>query len=542
VLAEYNRTLNEEDVLVGDFTPHVARALFENYLDSCETPADVIVCANDLTAKGVLDCLKERSLKCPEDFWVTGFDDFEYAASMEPGLSTVHFPARDLGFQGAKLALQLMAGEKDAGNRVVSGFPVYRGTTANKNPKFSSYDKQLSEQWALIHQRDNNAQKLTVLRNLKRRKSLLDVIQKSSHSLADLAVDNLSFFIQDMGDDGKNFFTEIDISGVHSAEQHFKAVFPEAFSCPSEGAYWLLCPLEIEGSHYGYMVSRASPVSAEFVEFIAPQFSDLLHTEALEAKSENYRIQNELSERMASLGSLVSGVAHEVNTPIGTGKLAASALIESSNEIKKKVEKGDMTRQDFDVFMSECSEFSSIIFQSLNRAADLISSFKMVSVDQTAEAKRCFDLGDYINSVLIGLKHQLKGTKVVLNTSLAEGIVVDTYPGAVAQVVTNLFMNALKHGFDSGNNEGEINITLKKTGSGFELTTCDNGDGASEEVLTHIFDPFFTTTRGDGGSGLGMHIVFNLLSQKLYWTIQLESKPGEGFRAVIKPGQFSTLL
>jgi signal transduction histidine kinase len=144
-------------------------------------------------------------------------------------------------------------------------------------------------------------------------------------------------------------------------------------------------------------------------------------------------------------------------------------------------------------------------------------------------------LGDYLTSVLVSLRHQLKGTQVELITDFESGIVVDTYPGAVAQVVTNLFMNALVHGFDDGELAGTIEMRLKKTRSGFELSTQDNGKGANAGVVKQIFDPFFTTTRGKGGSGLGMHIVYNLLSQKLFWTIEVQSAQGNGFRALLKP-------
>jgi signal transduction histidine kinase len=158
-----------------------------------------------------------------------------------------------------------------------------------------------------------------------------------------------------------------------------------------------------------------------------------------------------------------------------------------------------------------------------------------VSVDQTAEAQRKFDLGEYIHSVLISLRHQLKGTSLLLKSELEEGILVETYPGAVAQVVTNLFMNSKKHGFENALLAGTISLILKKTASGFSLIIEDDGHGATKEVMNHVFDPFFTTSRGKGGSGLGMHIVYNIVTQKLHWTIRLESEPEQGFRAIMQP-------
>jgi len=180
-------------------------------------------------------------------------------------------------------------------------------------------------------------------------------------------------------------------------------------------------------------------------------------------------------------------------------------------------------------------EYIEIIRLSLDRAAELISNFKMISVDQSGEAKRRIDLGDYIASVLVSLRHRLKDTQVELKTDLAPGIIVETYPGAVAQVMTNLFMNSINHGFDFGQQKGLIEIKLTYTNAGFSLLVRDTGKGATPEVINHIFDPFFTTARGQGGSGLGMHIVFNLLSQKLNWSIDIETQADKGFAAILRP-------
>ena len=537
-LAEQGRILSDDQILVGDFTARVAQDVFSDYLSSTKTPANIIVCANDLSAKGVLDSIKLNNLRCPDDMWVTGYDDFEYAASIRPGLSTVHFPAKDLGIKAGLLAKQMLVGEANLPlSTVVPGYAVLRGTTGDEHPGLGDYDKQLSEQWALIHQRDNNARKLSVLRNFQRRVPLKDILKDIRSSLGDLQIEQLSLFVNELGDDGKAYVSEIDMEGIHHEERHDGATLPSQFSTNDEASYWLLCPLETEEIQYGYLVAKSTLISAEFVEFIAPQFTDLLHTEALEARNENYRLQNELNERMASLGSLVSGVAHEVNTPIGTGKLAASSLLDSITVLRQKADENRLTKKDFDEFLGESGEYSQIIFQSLDRAAELISNFKMVSVDQTAESQRQFDLGEYIASVLISLRHQLKGTPVELELALEEGVIVNTFPGAVAQVITNLFMNALKHGLNNGARAGVIKLELKKQSRGFRLTIADNGKGASKDVLSHVFDPFFTTTRGNGGSGLGMHIVFNLVSQKLNWSIQLQSEVESGFAAILQPTQ-----
>lgn len=534
-LAEQGRVLTEAQVLPGDFTAHVAEKIFAEYLERTEQPADIVVCANDISAKGVLDAISASQWSCPERIWVTGYDDFEYAAFVMPGLTTVHFPAADLGRTAAEAGLQLLAGRRIATTQTVQGFPVYRGTTGDDHPGIGDHQKNLLAQWELLQQRDNNSRKIKVLRNVNRKQPLQDLLVGLAPALNDLSVDHLSVLTQTISEGGAVEYTEYTSKGLIRRTVASQRLFPKEFSRAPDDGYWVLCPLSAERLNYGFIVAHCAPESAEFIEFLAPQLAELLHTEALEERNENYRVQNELNERMASLGSLVSGVAHEANTPIGNGKLAASAMLDVITQVKAEIAANRLTRGAFDQFIADTDEYAQIIYQSLDRAAKLISNFKMVSVDQTAEEKRTFDLGQYIDSVLLSLRHQLKGTSVQLLTDLPEGILVDTFPGAVAQVVTNLFMNALKHGFSNGSEAGTIHFVLVSTSTGFRLTISDDGAGAGEQVLNHIFDPFFTTTRGKGGSGLGMHIVFNLLSQKLNWSIALESSPGQGMNIVLEP-------
>lgn len=527
----------EFDSLLGDFTASYAEESFRQYLESTpdEARADVIVCANDLTAKGVLDCLEKSNLRCPEDFWVTGFDDFEYAATIRPGLSTVHYPAKDLGAEGARMGLALINAEHCEEVVQVYSYPVLRGSTEHEHPGFGQHEQQLREQWVLVQERDNNARKLTVMRGASNKKPLAELLQSSKIEFADLNVSHLSVFVYNLSEDGNTYYEEFTLETTQTRRCDPALPLPNPFGTTSTDAYWVQIPMEIENEYFGYLVAQCSPVAAEFVEFLTPQYTELLNTELLEARNENYRLQTELNERMASLGSLVSGVAHEINTPIGTGKLASSSILEAVKKIKSKVDQNKLTKSDFENFIEETEETSKIIYQSLDRAAELITNFKMVSVDQTAEAQRVFDLGEYIQSVLISLKHQLKGTNIQLDTDLDSGVMVETFPGAVAQVITNLFMNAKKHGFNNATRAGTIKIQLRKLPHSFSLTFSDDGVGATKEILNHVFDPFFTTTRGKGGSGLGMHIVYNLLHQKLHWSIELDSKPNQGFKATLQP-------
>ncbi|MBT4040053.1 MAG: HAMP domain-containing histidine kinase [Rhodospirillales bacterium] len=170
----------------------------------------------------------------------------------------------------------------------------------------------------------------------------------------------------------------------------------------------------------------------------------------------------------------------------------------------------------------------------MNRASDLIRSFKQVAVDQTSEEARKINLLDYVDEVLESLRPQLKSTKHNILVEGTHDIVMDTHPGALSQIITNLIMNSIIHAYDEGD-EGCIRIQVSKNGPSISIDYSDDGKGMSKEVSDKIFEPFFTTNRGSGGSGLGMHILYNQVTQTLGGSINLESTPGEGtaFRITI---------
>jgi len=233
------------------------------------------------------------------------------------------------------------------------------------------------------------------------------------------------------------------------------------------------------------------------------------------------------TEKLASLGSLVAGLAHEVNTPIGVGLTAATFLEERIDEVAGHVSEESLTRRALDDFLEQSGQSSRIIVSNLHRASDLVRSFKQVAVDQSSDEWRTFKLVDYIEEVLLSLLPQTKKTPHSISVTGDRDIVLTSFPGALSQVVTNLVMNSLAHAFDDGET-GEIRIAVSLSGQNAHIHYSDNGKGVSPEVLTRIFDPFFTTKRGSGGSGLGMHIVYNLATRKLGGTVVCDSTPGQG--------------
>ena len=239
------------------------------------------------------------------------------------------------------------------------------------------------------------------------------------------------------------------------------------------------------------------------------------------------------SEKMASLGELVAGVAHEINTPIGIGVTAASHLSEIADNLQRAYDAGEMTRDDFEKFVTGQKQAVKIVLNNLRRASDLIKSFKQVAVDQSSQDRRSIRLGEYIDEVLLSLNPQLKKTRHQVTLDCDAAIEIDTYPGAISQIVTNLVMNSLVHAYVDGE-KGNIRIAVVNGGDRVLLTYSDDGCGIVPENLSRIFDPFFTTKRGTGGSGLGLNVVYNLVTQTLGGSIRCASEPGYGVRFEIE--------
>ncbi len=233
------------------------------------------------------------------------------------------------------------------------------------------------------------------------------------------------------------------------------------------------------------------------------------------------------SEKMAALGGLVAGVAHEINTPVGVGVTAASHLDKKTKDFIELYKIGSVKRSDLEKYIQVSGEATKMILSNLERASELIQSFKKVAVDQTSEEKRPFYIKEYIGEVLLSLRPKIKKTKHQINIVCEQDIEIDSYPGAFSQVVTNLVMNSLIHAYEE-EDEGNILFELSQKNDTIFLRYSDDGKGIDKDAIKKIFDPFFTTKRGSGGSGLGLHIIFNIVTQKLGGTIKCESEIGVG--------------
>ena len=245
------------------------------------------------------------------------------------------------------------------------------------------------------------------------------------------------------------------------------------------------------------------------------------------------------SEKMASLGGLVAGIAHEVNTPIGAGLGAATLMQENVHEVTGQYQEGTLTQSGFEQLLSNADSAINIVVSNLQRAAGLIQSFKRVAVDQSHEAVVSFNLVDYMNDVLISLKPKYRQMDLDIELTGCSSLTINHSPGNFAQLTANLVLNALSHAFE-GCEDGKIEININADDRQVTFIFKDNGIGMSADILKNIFEPFFTTKRGVGGSGLGLHIVYSIVTQKLQGAIDVHSEVGQGTTFTIQfPLQFS---
>jgi PAS domain S-box-containing protein len=258
--------------------------------------------------------------------------------------------------------------------------------------------------------------------------------------------------------------------------------------------------------------------------------------DAAEAALRNLReTQNSLieAEKLAALGRLVAGVAHEVNNPIGISLTVASSLERKTALFVAEVARGDLRRSSLNDFLETSRDASSQLVANLNRAAELITSFKQVAADRNYSDQRVFDLGDLTEQVVMSLRPGLRKHKLTLNVDCQPNLTMNSYPGPYGQVLTNLFLNAVAHAFPDGK-PGAVDIQVRESGKdNVEIIFSDNGCGMSLDVRRRAFDPFFTTRRDQGGTGLGLHIVYSIVTNRLGGRLDLDSEPGGGTRIQI---------
>ncbi len=238
-----------------------------------------------------------------------------------------------------------------------------------------------------------------------------------------------------------------------------------------------------------------------------------------------------IAEKMAALGELVAGMAHEINTPVGISVTAASSLLNETRKIAELYKQDEISRTDFKDFLNSADQTAKMILSNMERTDAMIQSFKQVSVDQSTEQKRKFVIKSYLKDLILSLYPKTRDKKIKVSLDCPEELSVTSYPGAFAQIITNLVINSMSHGFDKDG--GKISIKIGTNDKEIIIEYTDDGKGIPPDVMPRIFDPFYTTDHA-AGTGLGLHIVYNLVTQKLEGTISCESEEEGGVRFEIR--------
>jgi len=283
--------------------------------------------------------------------------------------------------------------------------------------------------------------------------------------------------------------------------------------------------LKLHREHLEELVdARTAALSA------AVQRADRSNQELSAALATLSKAQDELVRRdkLAALGALVAGIAHELNTPIGNSVVAATSLSERTHDMRAQLAQG-LRRSELERFLDEAGEAGDLLARNLKRAATLVAGFKQIAVDQASAERRHFSLSDLLKDLAAPLRVAAKGARVRLQLELDEGLMMDSFPGPLSQVVTELFDNCLVHAF-AGGRAGVVELLAKRDGGQIAISVADNGAGMDAAVQARVYDPFFTTAGSAARSGLGLHVVHNIVSNVLGGHILLESSAGAGAR------------
>jgi PAS domain S-box-containing protein len=258
--------------------------------------------------------------------------------------------------------------------------------------------------------------------------------------------------------------------------------------------------------------------------------------DAAEAALRNLRETQDFlieAEKLAALGRLVAGVAHEINNPVGTSLTVASSLERKTAAFMADVARGDLRRSSLNEFLEISRKASAQLVANLTRAAELVQSFKQVATDRNYSNQRSFDLGDLTEQVFLSLRPGLGKQNVILNVECQPDLTMNSYPGPYGQVLTNLLLNSIAHAFPDGKG-GTVDVKAQASGTDHvEIVFSDDGCGMSLDVRHRAFDPFFTTRRDQGGTGLGLHIVYSIVTNCLGGRLNLDSEPGKGTKIQI---------
>lgn len=323
--------------------------------------------------------------------------------------------------------------------------------------------------------------------------------------------------------------------------RHIPVIFITSLNDPADEAQGLaIGAVDFIGKPFNTAVVRARVRTHMQLQAALRQVQDAANTLELRVQERTEQLHQTLerltlaqaelahSEARATLSTLIAGVSHELGSPLSNSLLTAETLCAQSTAFAAKAQAGSLRRSELDAFVHEVHHATNLVCRNLTRANELLGHFRQVAADQASEQQRPFDLARTVEEVVETIGPTLKRSPHRLSIDIAPGILLDSQPGALGQVLINLINNAYLHAFDASTGSGQVRIDADASDTTVEIRVQDNGKGMSEAVLARIFDPFFSTKIGAGGTGLGMAIVQDLVHKNLQGSVRAVSNPTQG--------------
>ncbi len=536
-----------------NFGKEVALLLAEKGIDFT-----AIFTANDYLAFGFIEGLREMNINVPEDIAVIGYDNTDNSKIFKPALSSVNQDAYGKGVEAAKIIFRIIERKVLRSETILfkSDLVLRESCGCKMEPKMDEEDiieNIISLKSSIIERLEDVLYKNSDLGIMFFSMNVIDIIK-----LIPEIVDEYTWFcfglldnnngaagdlvIQTIVDNTKK--TRLNSQFMCSLENFPPLELLTDYEMDNDDVLWIV-PVSTEKKNIGVMayISKIYEETSFFAYdmhmvlfnlFGISVDRGLAMDELKETLASLKKTQEQLieSEKLVSLGSLVAGVAHEINNPIGVSVTATTYMETNTAQLKELFETNKLTKSDLTRLLNKNNESVKILLMNLQKASDLIRSFKQIAVDNTIDEKRVFKVKEYVYDVILSLNPKLRKRGIKVNLECPDDLEFHCNPGELSQIFTNLIFNSIIHGYDEGE-QGEISILLKKQGTDIIIEYKDYGKGMKKDVLEKIFEPFFTTKSGNDGSGLGLSIISNIIKQKFDGTIKCYSEYKKGTNFII---------
>lgn len=518
-----------------------------------------VVAANDYLAIGAMEAIKEYGMRVPEDAAVIGYDNYIHAANCSPALTSINQNVAGKGIAAVESVLTIIRGEKQFEKEILlkSELVIRNSCGCKVEANFSNQDtkESLRLKDLIINSMENSQEKYFVMGTHFLTMGINDIKKLLPSILDGFSWECLAFWEEEKNHESELFVNQIiDTNSKTDLYLNIKCpiedfppqkYLPDLDNLSLDDIVWI-CPITSSLKDWG-IISYVRPISEVssllaydnrgiFLNLLGVFMDREVANSRLKCTLDNFE-ENQTqiinSEKMLSLGRIVAGVAHEINSPVGVSITAASYLKDKLQKIQELFESEKLKAKDLKECMETSSETIKILLINLNRASNIISSFKQVAVGQSIEDMRKFEVKKCINEVLLSLNPKLKKTRLEVSVKCPDDLEIYSNPEALSQIITNFIVNSLTHAYDEGDT-GKILIEIYLEGNIVNLKYSDDGKGIEKTNLGRIFDPFYTTRRGVGGTGLGLNIVYNIVTQKFRGNIKCTSEQGIGTTFVIK--------